>query len=251
MAAENRIVPFNETNLVVITEKRNHLLSLATALTITDAKSYEFACELAKGVSALRTSIVDEFAEEKDRRYKAHRAVCDLEKRYLDGLVEPDKMLRAKITAYNEEQDKLQREQERIARDKAEKEAEERRLQEAIRAEEQGRPDVAQKILETPAAPVAITLPRTETPKVNGLALVTNWYFKIEDRALIPDEYWILDETKISKVVKALKENTRIPGVTVFCRKEPRIGGRKQPASESVTTASAPATQAAAGEDLW
>src|SRR4051794_32648182 len=125
--AENRIVPVNETNLAVITEKRNHLLSLATALTISDAKSYEFACELAKGISVLRASIVDEFAEEKDHRYKAHRAVCDLEKRYLDGLSEPDKMLRGKITAWNVEQDTLQREQERSAREQALREAEDRR----------------------------------------------------------------------------------------------------------------------------
>jgi hypothetical protein len=248
--AENRIVPFNETNLAVITDKRNHLLSLATALTISDAKSYEFACELAKGISGLRTSIVDEFAEEKDRRYKAHRAVCDLEKRYLDGVVEPDKIVRGKISSWNEEQDKLQREQERLAREKAEEEAEERRLQEAIKAEAQGRPDVAQKILDAPAAPVAITLPRTETPKVSGLAMVTNWYFKVEDPKLVPDEYKTIDESKIRKVVQALKENATIPGVRVFSRKEPRIGGRKQPTSEP-TAVPAPVTAQASGEDLW
>ena len=49
-----------------------------------------------------------------------------------------------------------------------------------------------------------------------GVAAVQKvWAWEIEDKSLIPMEYWVLDEKKISAVVKAMKATTNIPGIKI------------------------------------
>lgn len=51
------------------------------------------------------------------------------------------------------------------------------------------------------------------------------WKFAVTDPTLVPREYLMVDETKIGKVVTALKGDTNIPGVKVY--EEATIGGRR------------------------
>ena len=53
-------------------------------------------------------------------------------------------------------------------------------------------------------------------PRTSGVSFVENWQFRITDSAKIPREYLMVDESKIRKIVKALKAGTSIPGVEVF-----------------------------------
>ena len=43
-----------------------------------------------------------------------------------------------------------------------------------------------------------------------------SWEFRVVDLSLVPREYLVLDEKKVSKVVKAFKAETRIPGIEAF-----------------------------------
>jgi len=63
------------------------------------------------------------------------------------------------------------------------------------------------KIEEAPVVPA---------PVATGLSLRKVWKFRIKDAALLPREYLIPDEVKIGRVVRALKGDAKIPGVSVY-----------------------------------
>ncbi|MFH2033349.1 MAG: hypothetical protein ABIJ26_01415, partial [Candidatus Margulisiibacteriota bacterium] len=71
-------------------------------------------------------------------------------------------------------------------------------------------------------APVAA--PQVETG--DGMTRVEVWKWEVQDKAAVPEEYKVLDEKKITTVVKAMKNSARIPGLLVFMVKEVRRTGR-------------------------
>lgn len=57
-----------------------------------------------------------------------------------------------------------------------------------------------------------------ELPKLEGLSIKESWGYEIIDAKLIPSEYLMPNERKISKVVSALGRETQIKGVKI-CKK--------------------------------
>lgn len=55
-----------------------------------------------------------------------------------------------------------------------------------------------------------------EAPAAEGISKRTIWRFEITDEAALPREYLVPDEKRIGQVVRALKQDTKIPGVRVF-----------------------------------
>jgi hypothetical protein len=86
----------------------------------------------------------------------------------------------------------------------------------------QGDTEKAAKILDQAAMPTPMQAPpplppvtaaNTFVPKVAGAAVSTPWTYDILDESLIPREYLCVDRKKIAAVVKAMKGDTRIPGI--------------------------------------
>lgn len=115
-------------------------------------------------------------------------------------------------------------EQERKARIAADRKAEELRklqakelTQEAKKLERAGDVETATvlreqaKTMPAPAVPVAAAV-----TKQAGSVLKASWKFAVENEAIVPHEYFTLDESKIRRVVNALGDKANIPGVTVW-----------------------------------
>jgi hypothetical protein len=111
------------------------------------------------------------------------------------------------------------------------KAAEERRLAEiaateerervalaAAKAAERGAVEEAQAIAEQMNAPAPTVLVK-EAPKVFGISTSERWLFEVIDATAIPREYLVIDESRIRKVVTALKADCKIPGVRVYSEK--------------------------------
>lgn len=64
-----------------------------------------------------------------------------------------------------------------------------------------------------PLPPVPSELRDGFVPKVDGASLTTPWTYDVLDESLVPREYLTLDRKKIAAVVKAMKQDTRIPGI--------------------------------------
>ena len=60
-----------------------------------------------------------------------------------------------------------------------------------------------------------------EEPNPKGISYRENWDFEVVDDSKIPAQYLVIDGVKIGKVVRAMKKNTNIPGIKVFCKKTP------------------------------
>jgi hypothetical protein len=58
-----------------------------------------------------------------------------------------------------------------------------------------------------------------EAPRASGLSLTETWKFSIVDASLIPREYLVPDEIKIGRIVRAMKGETKIPGVRIYSEK--------------------------------
>lgn len=166
----------------------------------------------AKELSEKRLEITRPIDESKARVMAMFRPIEDKLKN-AEGIIKRGILSwEAKIAAENK---RLQDEA-----NKAAKEAEDRRkaalVMKAETAIAEGKPELAVAYVEKAeaviVAPVNIALER----RAAGISIPKIWKFRIVDRDLIPDEFWILDETKIGKVVKAMKETTKIPGVEAF-----------------------------------
>lgn len=94
------------------------------------------------------------------------------------------------------------REQDRLA--KQAREDEEKALQLAARQAEETAKNVPQ-----------ITV-KPNLPAVAGTRNVRTWRYRVVNAALVPREFWMLDEQKIAAHVRHEKDKTSIPGVEVY-----------------------------------
>ena len=105
----------------------------------------------------------------------------------------------------------------------------------AARLEQAGDVEAAARLVEAapvvavaPSAPVFLPPAPVIHVKVEGGPTFTeDWTFEVTNENLIPRHYLAIDEVKIGKVVRAMKGQTNIPGITAFPR--PRATFRRTP----------------------
>jgi hypothetical protein len=180
-----------------------------------------------------RLKRIDEFfAPFCDLAYKLHRALTARRAEIKMPLEAVDLKLRNAIAAYKAEEDRRRREQEAQLAEIRRQEEEARLLAEAALLESAGDHVLAAAVLETAETAIAPVVVLPDTTKVDGLSFRREWKWRWlhndRERALqlLPRDYLCPDEQRISKVVAALKDCARIPGVEVFYEDLP-IRGRR------------------------
>lgn len=248
-AQAGALVPITEEQARAIELRHSSLLVAAQELVIDSLSAEETAWEIVNGIAELKKLIEGDFAPSKRGAYGAWKAVVAQEAGHLERLEQPNQIVRGKLSVWEGEKRRIQAEAQRKAREEAERvaaeerrvaqetaqaEAEERRLEEAVAAEAAGDTEKAEELLEAPVEaepvpdPIPVVVPTFIAPKVEGAgAMVTVWKFEITDANAIPREYLLVDESKIGKVVQALKEQTNIPGVRVYSELEARRTRRR------------------------
>lgn len=214
----------------------------AMALKVTSVETCERAAEMLLGIKALRKKVAETFDPHIKRAYEAHRALCREKTEAEAPLTEAERMLKDSLSAYNAEQDRLRREEERRLQEQARREEEQRRLAEAAELEAQavaeGNADLQAEAeamiaapIETPYTPV-----KSATPKVAGIAYTKTWKAECTDlRALIqaaaktPQLAGLLmaNQVGINGILKALKgDMNKIPGIRAWEVDDVRAGRR-------------------------
>lgn len=235
MAGETTALAISVEQEQAIQTGRNQLLTAATALVIDSPEAEQAAWKIVNGIAALKERIEDDFAASKKAAHKAWKAVCAQEQGHLAGLIEPNRIVRAKIEAWKLEQDRLRKKAEEDARAAAEAErlekvrqAEEQVLAEAGKAEEAGDTELAQEILEAPLVvePVAPIAPVAESEKVQGAGVMVKvWCFEVVDARKVPRDFLTVDLKAIQRAVATLKQEAEIPGVRVYSELRARRKG--------------------------
>lgn len=195
----------------------------ASGLVVNDDGSLAHAGDFLRQIKTVRNNIAETFDPVIEQAHKAHKTAIAAKKKFDDPLAEAEKVVKCKMGRYADDQERKRREEEARIRAEQAKLEEERRLQEAIELEKQGEKEQAEEVLAAPAPAPVVVLP-SATPKIAGVTMKTVVNFRVIDPAKIPDEYWVLDESKIGGVVRALGMQANIPGVEVYETKQ--VAGR-------------------------
>lgn len=182
---------------------------------IKTAEDYTRAGNILLTIKEIRKKIENTFKPIKQKMDAAKKEVLDQEKAADKPLAEAESYIKPLIAGYLAEQEKIRLAEEARLREIARKEEEERQLQAALAAEAEGQNEEAEAIISAPVQAAPIVVPKT-VPKVPGVNMRKEWKFRIINPALIPREYLIPDEKKIGQIVRALKEQTKIPGIEVY-----------------------------------
>jgi hypothetical protein len=203
-----------DPTVAALTPALERLRAFAKNLVIKTALGYEQAAELLKSIKASLATIEDARTRITKPLNDALRETNAQAKAAAAPFLADELAIKRAMIAYSDVQDRLRDEEQRRQNEIARKE--QLRLQEiADRAAAKGqesKAEVFQERAQSVVAPIAQQAP----PKVGGISIPKVWTFEITDEALIPREYLEVSETKIRKVVTALKKDTVIPGVRVY-----------------------------------
>lgn len=192
-------------------------LDIATALEraktfkVTDNDTRLKASESRKQVRQWEKAVEESYKDQKEELYRPYKALLDEIKSLNDILKTLDGIFKKGIEDFD-------REQETIRRKAAE--AENQRLL-ALQKEQEKALAEGKTVEAVPAIQTTYTSP-PPAPKAEGEYAVEVWEFEITDKALIPDEFKIIDEAKIKATAKTMKGLANIPGVRVYSRQDIR-----------------------------
>jgi len=183
---------------------------------IPDDEAYELCAGVIIEAKEIQKKVAERLKDEKQSRFDAHRMVCNLETALCAFPVKALQIAEPKRSAYEREQRRKQLERQAELQRQAVKQEEDRRIAEAEYFDAMGETEHAEKILEQPVEPPPVVL-GPAVPKIKGLrAKPPNWGYRVVDASLVPDAYWMLDEVKIGRIVRATGMGCEIPGIRVY-----------------------------------
>ncbi len=208
-----------ESSLAVmeVEKKALSMVDRAKGLTITSNEEFAVADGFCVALKELEKEIIDHHKDVKEKAWEAHKAAVAAEKKALEPVQEARRIAKGKMGEWHEEQERKRREEEDRLRREAKKKADDEAIAAAAKAEANGDKKQAEAILNTPAQPAPVVLPKA-TPKTTT-TFRTVWKFRVENPNLIPKEYLTPDLTKIGNVIRASQGAIQIPGIVAYSEK--------------------------------
>lgn len=203
----------DETNAVE--QKALAIPDQAKLIVVSDKDSMVMADNTVEAITAMMKEVDTVFKPMADKAFAAHREITGRWKTIKQPLEDAKTYLGNQVKAYQRKvREEAEAEQRRLA-EIARKQEEERRLAEAIEAEKEGNVEEAQAIIEEEMfIPTPIVKP--DVPKVDNRKYATRWAWKVTDINKVPREYLIVDQIKMNGIVRAMKGGTHIPGIQVY-----------------------------------
>lgn len=252
------INPALDPEVKALTVQTEQFEALALTYKVASPVQYTDAGEQLKQIKAAMKRL-DDLRKGMTRPIDAaKKAIMDFFRAPEDKLARAESGIKRAMLMYSEEQERIRREEQRKAEEAARKERErleaiaretERKAREKADAERKaadaaaagGRAAEAAKLMAKAqateeraaakaeeaaqqAAMVVAPIIQREAPKVSGISTREVWLFEVTDPVAVPREYLMVDESKIRKVVGALKADTVIAGVRVYSDKRMASG---------------------------
>ena len=190
----------------------------ARALTITDEATLRSVNEFLVADKQMQKLVHAAFDPTVDATKEAHNMALAQRARYLNPLIEAEKIAKPKIGAWLTEQARIR--QEAIEKAKREADAKEearlQKLQAAIDAENAGKSEEAEKHFEEA---ISIEPPKPIIPpavKAQGTSLRKDLKWRVVDPGAVPREFLALDRAKVEAVFRIQREKMSIPGIEVY-----------------------------------
>ena len=205
-----------------LTTQTDQLVAHAQTFIVKNAEQYSSAGEELTRIKATQKRLETIRKGMTQPLDAAKKAIMDFFRGPEAKLSQAESGIKRAMIGYSDEQDRLRREEQRKADERARKERERLEAQ-AAAAAASGKAGRAEQLQERAATVVAPVIHR-EAPKVTGVNMRDVWKFAIEDEAQIPRAFLAVDESKIRKHVANMKGDTQIPGVRVYCEKQMAAG---------------------------
>ena len=189
----------------------------ANAIAIVTPDEYKQADFFCVGLRDLEKLIVADFADSKKKADALHSSICQQEKKHLEPVQQARKIVKGKMSVWQDAEEKKRREQEAKLQAEARKRAEDEAIAQAQEAQKEGNSEAAEAILATPVEVAPVVLP-SSAPKAKTI-IRTLWAFRVVNPKLVPDEYKMLDMVKIGGVVRATRGSVKINGVETYEKK--------------------------------
>jgi hypothetical protein len=206
------------------------------SLAITDPATLAQAVEDRSAIAAAVRNVETFFGPFKQMAHRLHAALCEREREILAPLRALDRQRVDAIRDYSVEQDRQLRQREQDDAERLRAEAQTRAIREAAALEAAGQPTIAEAVLaESIAAPAPVVT--HAAPTVEGLKFRKRYLWRysggpadIETTpaaivartlAIIPREFLVVDEQKISAYARAMRGNGTIPGIEFYDTKDP------------------------------
>lgn len=246
-----------DSAVVALQPEATKLTDFARSVVIRTADQYGKAAQWLQSIKGLLGKIEDARTRVTKPLLEAQREINAQAKEAAAPLLAAEQQIKGALVTYQNEQERIRREEQRKVEEIARKERErleaaareaERAAREKAAAERKaaeeaaaaGRAAEAAKLaaraaatetkaaekaaaLDERAAAVVAPVIQREAPKVAGLAMREVWRYEILDKSKIPftTDFYSLDEKKIADRVKSLKGDCQIAGVRVYPDKQP------------------------------
>jgi len=205
------ISPIKTDNVEGAVAESNKVFEVLRAIDVKDQASYESVADIRKTVNA---KIKELDAERKGITGPidlAKKKVMDLFRKPTDICKEIVKTCDVLMIAWTDLQEKKRKDEQ----DRLDRAAEKKRLELEVKAKtlrEEGKEDKADRVEEKATEVIApIAAPRVEKPQ--GVHYTAKWYGDVTDFALLSDEYKIINQPMINKIMQATKGTISILGV--------------------------------------
>ncbi|MPM69556.1 hypothetical protein SDC9_116503 [bioreactor metagenome] len=193
----------------------------AESLVVKDEDAYKKAGEFGRVLKQKASDVVEFFKPMKDSAYKAHKEICEREKQMITPLKNAEKILKNSMGAYAMEVERKRKEEEDRLKKIVEMEAE-RKLEEAIKLEENGDNKAAEDLMVdaeiTDQISKSVVL-NAKNPTAEGVSLTTDWEIVEVDNKIVPLEIAGIairpvDMSAVMKLIRASKGTIQIPGIS-------------------------------------
>lgn len=211
METEKAMVTVNEGRL---TEQETKALDIAKAMVIRTPEDFQSADQFCVKLASLEKLIKNDFAPAKDAAFQAHRAITAQEKAHLEKVQEPRRLVKGKMSEWQDAQEVLRREEEKRQQDAARKQAEEDALAAAIESEKSGDMEQAEAIIAAPVQVAAVVLEKS-TPK-SATVLRKIWTYRIINEGMVPRSYLMVDTSRLGQQARATQDTIKVPGVEFY-----------------------------------
>lgn len=207
----------------------------AKAIIVKDDESFQKAGRVLLVIKDIRKEINATFDPIITKAFAAHREAVGQKRKVEAPLIEAEGIIKPRMAAYHDEQERKRREEEERLRQEAIRKAEEEQLQDAVSAEQSGMGDLAESIIDGPAYVPTIVVPQTQSAKVEGVSFRENWKAEVFDpKALlkaimdgrVPMNVIEWNMTALNGLARSLKGQMNYPGVRTVCEKVV-AGGRR------------------------
>jgi putative cell wall-binding protein len=187
----------------IIEREVSPLPAKANAIVINDSKTLEFAEGVLITIKQMRKKLEDVFSPIIKKAHEAHKEALNQMKKFSDPIDLAERVIKRKRADYLDEL-------ERVAREAAEKAKKQEEIAKEIGVEFVPEP-VVQPIIQ----------------KTEGISDKKVWKFRIKDEKLIPREFLMVDERKISGVVKSMGKDAERLVTGIECYQERETSVRK------------------------